>query len=174
VHGDVFRPPAAFGALTVYVGTGVQLLGNLPPPPFSRVVVTGEQRASAGLFGTPARSEPSCVPTHPWLGLHRAHVCDVEVMVPCGWPPCAGMVVVTLVFAVLGFLSPANRGGLMTAMLLLFALMGLFAGHAASRLFKMFQVTPASLIAAGDTGSFVANRTVRVWRGGDRERPLND
>jgi hypothetical protein len=83
-------------------------------------------------------------------------------------------VVVTLVFAVLGFLSPANRGGLMTAMLLLFALMGLFAGHAASRLFKMFQVTPASLIAAGDTGSFVANRTVRVWRGGDRERPLND
>lgn len=77
VHGDVFRPPAAFGALTVYVGTGVQLLG---------------------------------------------------------------MIVVTLVFAVLGFLSPANRGGLMTAMLLLFALMGLFAGHSASRLFKMFQV----------------------------------
>jgi len=78
VHGDVFRPPAAFGALTVYVGTGVQLLG---------------------------------------------------------------MIVVTLVFAVLGFLSPANRGGLMTAMLLLFALMGLFAGHSASRLFKMFQGT---------------------------------
>jgi transmembrane 9 superfamily protein 2/4 len=78
VHGDVFRPPSAFGALTVYIGTGVQLVG---------------------------------------------------------------MTVVTLVFAVLGFLSPANRGGLMTAMLLLFALMGLFAGHASARLFKMFQGT---------------------------------
>lgn len=77
VHGDVFRPPAAFGALTVYTGTGVQLIG---------------------------------------------------------------MTVVTLVFAVLGFLSPANRGGLMTAMLLLFALMGIFAGHASARMFKMFQV----------------------------------
>ena len=34
------------------------------------------------------------------------------------------MTLVTMVFAVLGFLSPANRGGLMTAMLLLFAFMG--------------------------------------------------
>lgn len=34
-----------------------------------------------------------------------------------------GMVIVTMFFAVLGFLSPANRGGLMTAMLLLFAFM---------------------------------------------------
>merc|ERR1712054_254095 len=39
-----------------------------------------------------------------------------------------GMCLITMVFAVLGFLSPANRGGLMTAMLLLFVLMGLFAG----------------------------------------------
>jgi len=78
VHGDVFRPPTRFGALTVYVGTGVQIIG---------------------------------------------------------------MTVVTLVFAVLGFLSPSNRGGLMTAMLLLFALCGLFAGHSSARLFKMFQGT---------------------------------
>ena len=35
------------------------------------------------------------------------------------------MTVVTMGFAVLGFLSPANRGGLMTAMLLLFAFMGI-------------------------------------------------
>mmetsp|Transcript_33876 Transcript_33876/g.46916 ORF Transcript_33876/g.46916 Transcript_33876/m.46916 type:complete len:644 (-) Transcript_33876:53-1984(-) len=76
VHGDAFRPPSQSGALTVYLGTGVQLLG---------------------------------------------------------------MTVVTLLFAVLGFLSPANRGGLMTAMLLLFALMGLFAGYFSARLFKMFQ-----------------------------------
>merc|ERR1712072_1353389 len=44
-----------------------------------------------------------------------------------------------MVFAVLGFLSPANRGGLMTAMLLLFVFMGSFAGYYSSRLYKMFQ-----------------------------------
>ena len=33
------------------------------------------------------------------------------------------MAVVTMAFAVLGFLSPSNRGGLMTALLLLFVLM---------------------------------------------------
>ena len=35
------------------------------------------------------------------------------------------MTVITMIFAVLGFLSPANRGGLMTAMLLLFVFMGI-------------------------------------------------
>eukprot|EP00217_Crustomastix_stigmatica_P010071 CAMPEP_0183796094 /NCGR_PEP_ID=MMETSP0803_2-20130417/8158_1 /TAXON_ID=195967 /ORGANISM="Crustomastix stigmata, Strain CCMP3273" /LENGTH=637 /DNA_ID=CAMNT_0026040699 /DNA_START=40 /DNA_END=1953 /DNA_ORIENTATION=+ len=75
VHGDVFRPPDNYGLLSVYVGTGVQLIGSS---------------------------------------------------------------VITLMFAVLGFLSPANRGGLMTAMLLLFCIMGVFAGYSSSRLFKMF------------------------------------
>ncbi len=56
VHGDVFRPPPAPGALSVCIGTGSQLLG---------------------------------------------------------------MTFVTMVFAVLGFLSPANRGGLMTVRLFL-------------------------------------------------------
>ncbi|GFP81461.1 transmembrane 9 superfamily member 8 [Phtheirospermum japonicum] len=50
-----------------------------------------------------------------------------------------GMVLVTMMFAVLGFLSPSNRGGLMTAMLLLWAFMGIFAGYAAARLYKMFK-----------------------------------
>ncbi|KAG2580601.1 hypothetical protein PVAP13_6NG358600 [Panicum virgatum] len=40
-----------------------------------------------------------------------------------------GMLLVTMIFAVLGFLSPSNRGGLMTAMLLTWVLMGLFAGE---------------------------------------------
>ena len=61
VHGDVFRPPAHFGLLAVYVGTGAQVFG---------------------------------------------------------------MTFVTMTFALLGFLSPANRGGLMTAMLLLYVFMG--------------------------------------------------
>lgn len=50
-----------------------------------------------------------------------------------------GMVVVTMIFALLGFLSPANRGGLMTAMLLLWVFMGLFAGYSSSRMYKMFR-----------------------------------
>jgi len=49
-----------------------------------------------------------------------------------------GMGLITLFFACLGFLSPANRGGLLTAMLLLFVLMGSYAGYTAARLAKMF------------------------------------
>lgn len=52
-----------------------------------------------------------------------------------------GMSVVTMTFALLGFLSPANRGALMTAMLLLFAFMGLFAGYSAAKLYKGFKGT---------------------------------
>ena len=51
-----------------------------------------------------------------------------------------GMVVVTMGFAVLGFLSPSNRGGLMSAMLLLFVLMGALAGYVSARMYKTFRV----------------------------------
>ncbi|GLI64024.1 hypothetical protein VaNZ11_007185 [Volvox africanus] len=50
-----------------------------------------------------------------------------------------GMSLVTMIFALLGFLSPANRGGLMTAMLMMFVFMGLFAGYFSSRLYKSFR-----------------------------------
>ncbi|XP_047334711.1 transmembrane 9 superfamily member 7-like [Impatiens glandulifera] len=50
-----------------------------------------------------------------------------------------GVTLVTLLFAMLGFLSPSNRGGLMTAMVILWVLMGLFAGFSALRLFKIFK-----------------------------------
>merc|ERR1740130_1184158 len=58
------------------------------------------------------------------------------------------MLLTTLCFAVLGFLSPANRGGLMTAMLLLFVFMGVFAGYTSARLYKsfMYQATFPSRI----------------------------
>eukprot|EP01024_Parvocaulis_polyphysoides_P007275 TRINITY_DN1217_c0_g2_i1.p2 TRINITY_DN1217_c0_g2~~TRINITY_DN1217_c0_g2_i1.p2 ORF type:complete len:343 (-),score=44.34 TRINITY_DN1217_c0_g2_i1:2098-3126(-) len=52
-----------------------------------------------------------------------------------------GMTVITMIFAVLGFLSPANRGGLLTALLLLFVFMGLFAGYYSARLYKSFKGT---------------------------------
>jgi len=49
------------------------------------------------------------------------------------------MAVITMIFAVLGFLSPANRGGLMTAMVVLFVVMGIFAGYFSARIYKMFK-----------------------------------
>ncbi|KAL2502458.1 Transmembrane 9 superfamily member 8 [Forsythia ovata] len=52
-----------------------------------------------------------------------------------------GMVLVMMIFAALGFLSPSNRGGLMTTMLLLWVFMGLFAGYSSARLYKMFKGT---------------------------------
>ena len=73
VHGDVFRPPSRPALLSVYIGTGIQLLG---------------------------------------------------------------MTVVTMAFAVAGFLSPSNRGALGTALILVFMLMGLLAGYTSSRLYK--------------------------------------
>ena len=52
-----------------------------------------------------------------------------------------GMGFVTMVFAVLGFLSPSNRGGLMSALLLCFVLMGIAAGYVASVMYKGFKGT---------------------------------
>lgn len=59
---------------------------------------------------------------------------------------CAGtgvqvliMVFLTLSFALLGLLSPANRGALLQAMLLLFAFMGGPAGYVSARFNKLFQ-----------------------------------
>jgi len=48
------------------------------------------------------------------------------------------MALLTLVFAALGFLSPANRGALMTTLLLLFVFMGIFGGYYSARTYKSF------------------------------------
>jgi len=50
-----------------------------------------------------------------------------------------GMTMITMIFAVLGFLSPANRGGLTTAMVVLFVVMGVFAGYFSTRTYRMFK-----------------------------------
>ncbi|KAM7443026.1 Transmembrane 9 superfamily member 4 [Porites harrisoni] len=46
------------------------------------------------------------------------------------------MVLITLVFAMLGMLSPASRGSLVTAIIFLYVFMGIFAGYFAARLYK--------------------------------------
>mmetsp|Transcript_58539 Transcript_58539/g.137519 ORF Transcript_58539/g.137519 Transcript_58539/m.137519 type:complete len:668 (-) Transcript_58539:237-2240(-) len=50
-----------------------------------------------------------------------------------------GMTMFTIGFAVLGFLSPSNRGSLLISMLLLFVLMGMPAGYVSAVFCKMFK-----------------------------------
>jgi len=50
-----------------------------------------------------------------------------------------GMTLVTITFAALGFLSPANRGGLISSVVVLFVIMGIFAGYFSTRNFKMLK-----------------------------------
>ncbi|MFS7981846.1 putative nonaspanin (TM9SF) [Helianthus anomalus] len=58
-----------------------------------------------------------------------------------------GMILIAMIFAVLGFLSPSNRGGLMTALLILWVIMGIFGGYASARLYKAFKGTEWKSIA---------------------------
>ena len=44
---------------------------------------------------------------------------------------------ITLFFALLGFLSPANRGGLLTALVVFYLLMSIFAGYFSARVYKV-------------------------------------
>ena len=48
------------------------------------------------------------------------------------------MALAVTVFACFGFLSPANRGGMMTALLLLYVFMGSFSGYVSARIYKMY------------------------------------
>jgi len=49
-----------------------------------------------------------------------------------------GMISVTLIFAAAGFLSPANRGGLLTAVVLLFVVQAFVAGYLCARMLRRF------------------------------------
>ncbi|GMI95118.1 endomembrane protein 1 [Hibiscus trionum] len=83
---------------------------------------TGWKLVHGDVFRPPSNSDLLCV----YVGTGVQFLC---------------MILVTMIFAVLGFLSPSNRGGLMTAMLLLWVFMGIFAGYASARLYKMFKGT---------------------------------
>eukprot|EP01006_Ploeotia_vitrea_P050209 TRINITY_DN67427_c12_g3_i1.p1 TRINITY_DN67427_c12_g3~~TRINITY_DN67427_c12_g3_i1.p1 ORF type:complete len:645 (+),score=27.82 TRINITY_DN67427_c12_g3_i1:28-1962(+) len=72
-----------------------------------------------------------------------------------------GMMVITIFFALLGFLSPANRGGLLTAMLLLYILLGSYAGYVSARFCKMFHCQTWTNI--GLTGTFFPGHNFIIW-----------
>eukprot|EP01103_Thecamoeba_quadrilineata_P006045 TRINITY_DN15780_c0_g1_i2.p1 TRINITY_DN15780_c0_g1~~TRINITY_DN15780_c0_g1_i2.p1 ORF type:complete len:488 (-),score=39.97 TRINITY_DN15780_c0_g1_i2:22-1485(-) len=52
-----------------------------------------------------------------------------------------GMTLITLTFSAVGFLTPENRGAIMTAMIVLFVSMGLFAGYFSARTYTLCQGT---------------------------------
>ena len=68
------------------------------------------------------------------------HAMLFSVFVGSGTQLCL-MFLATLAFAMGGLLSPANRGSLTTAFILLFVFMGSFAGYSSSRIYKMFRGT---------------------------------
>jgi transmembrane 9 superfamily protein 2/4 len=67
-----------------------------------------------------------------------AHPMALAVLIGSG-VQVFGMTVITLAFAVLGFLSPAQRGWLVTAFVVLFVVMGVFAGYFSTRCYKTFK-----------------------------------
>ncbi|KAJ9675245.1 hypothetical protein PVL29_024268 [Vitis rotundifolia] len=54
---------------------------------------------------------------------------------------CLNMVVVTIVFATLGFMSPASRGMLLIGMTILYLFLRIFAGYVGVRLWKTIKGT---------------------------------
>ncbi len=68
-----------------------------------------------------------------------------------------GMTLITMTFALLGFLSPANRGGFMTAAVMMFVFMGLLGGYSSARLYKAFR---------GDEWKKTTLRTALLFPGG--------
>ena len=101
-------------------------------------------------------SHPFTRPRHVWIPSHALpyHITShnlhfspttvflfaFSVFVGTGTQLCL-MFLATLVFALFGLLSPANRGSLGTAFILLFVFMGSFAGYSSSRTYKMFRGT---------------------------------
>ena len=61
----------------------------------------------------------------------------LSVFVGCG-SQLFLMTLLMLIFACLGFLSPANRGGLLTALVFLFVFAGVVSGYKSARLYKLF------------------------------------
>merc|ERR1711871_1149283 len=54
---------------------------------------------------------------------------------------CFGSAIGIVAFSALGFLSPANRGSLMTALVVVFVIMGMIGGYSAARMYKTFKGT---------------------------------
>lgn len=101
VHGDVFRPPRKGMLLSVFVGSGVQVLAMT-------IITLG-------------KASPEII------------LCNRNFI--CKW---IYIFLSSEAFACLGFLSPANRGALMTCAMVLYVCLGTPAGYVSARIYKSF------------------------------------
>ncbi|OON15166.1 endomembrane protein 70 [Opisthorchis viverrini] len=115
VHGDVFRPPRHIRLLTALFGSGVQV--------FCMVFVTICEFLSSR---TPTSNR--LYTTIDGSSHVRNFVIFLLLLFVYFRSP--------LVFAMLGMLSPASRGAVMTAAIFTYVFMGVFAGYYAGRLYK--------------------------------------
>ncbi|KAL1497066.1 hypothetical protein ABEB36_008090 [Hypothenemus hampei] len=83
------------------------------------------------------------------------------------------MTLVTLAFACLGFLSPANRGALMTCAMVLYVLLGSPAGYVSARIYKSFggekwksNVLLTSMLAPGIVFGLFFIMNIVLWAKG--------
>ncbi|XP_066587794.1 transmembrane 9 superfamily member 2 [Prorops nasuta] len=83
------------------------------------------------------------------------------------------MTLVTLAFACLGFLSPANRGALMTCAMVLYVCLGFAAGYVSARIYKSFggekwksNVLLTSLLSPGIVFSLFFIMNLIFWANG--------
>lgn len=83
------------------------------------------------------------------------------------------MMLITLFFACLGFLSPSNRGALITCALICFVLLGTPAGYVSARLYKLFgglkwktNVMMAAFFFPGIVFSLVFIMNIFLWAAG--------
>merc|ERR1719277_862918 len=85
-----------------------------------------------------AREETGWKLVHGDVFRRPLHSTLLSVSVGCGLQ-ILGMSVITLIFALLGLLSPARRGGLLQFMMLFFTFMGIVAGYTSARFCKIFE-----------------------------------
>ncbi|XP_034184596.1 transmembrane 9 superfamily protein member 2 isoform X1 [Osmia lignaria lignaria] len=83
------------------------------------------------------------------------------------------MTLVTLAFACLGFLSPANRGALMTCAMVLYVCLGVTAGYVSARIYKSFggekwksNVLLTSMLSPGIVFSLFFTMNLIFWANG--------
>ena len=145
VHGDVFRPPTASPILLAVLAGQSAIQSDL----FS-VIILLCNRKSAVMYLCDMEeiySDDTIVLMISVADLSFTTtifcVCSLLLFTLLYFPPGTGvqilaMTICTMVCALLGLLSPANRGGLLTALCLLFVFMGSFAGYVSARIYKLF------------------------------------
>ena len=133
VHGDVFRPPRKGMLLAVLLGSGTQILCMAGITLVSLLCIQ-----LTSIVHYIITSSSLTLPVHhfhnqfiTFITKDIDHSSFSRIMIISNFN-------LLQVFACLGFLSPANRGALMTCTLVLFVCLGTPAGYVSSMIYKSF------------------------------------